>query len=93
MTTHSSILAWRIVSQIPVKENLAGPAWLGCPSGISSAKAREEGHVAYRATTFRLGVVVNRYSKAGNVGFASGSVVKNLPACIFKVFISNPLTF
>ena len=68
------------VSQIPVKENLAGPAWLGCPSGISSAKAREEGHVAYRATTFRLGVVVNRYSKAGNVGFASGSVVKNLPA-------------
>ena len=52
------------VSQIPVKENLAGPAWLSCPSGISSAKAREEGHVAYRATTFKLGVVVNRYSKA-----------------------------
>ena len=68
------------VSQIPVKENLAGPAWLSCPSGISSAKAREEGHVAYRATTFKLGVVVNRYSKAWNMGFPSGSVVKNLPA-------------
>ena len=36
--------------------------------------------MAYRATTFRLGVVVNRYSKEGNVGFTSGSVVKNLPA-------------
>ena len=36
--------------------------------------------MAYRAPPFKLEVVVNRYSKAENVGFPSGSVVKNLPA-------------